>query len=718
MAEPAISAKDAPRRVNRLVAITSAVLLTAVAAALYFAFAFVEDERARTLQEWQVRLGIVADSRVADLNNWVDGNFNSLKELAENASLQLYMTELALAEGDSAQITDEAAQAAYLRTLLVAVSERTGFKPPEQVAQVNANVERVGVAGLGLVNASGRPIVSTPGMVPVTGRIRAAVAKALSGEATLIDVYRGATNLPTIGFVLPIYGIQESEGAEGIGAVIGIRVIGEDLFKRLKQPGETEETAESYLVRATKTQVEYLSPLADGTPPLRRALALDTPDLAASFALATPGGFAIKKNYASNEVLITSRPMAQLPWVLVRTVSRDEALSGAENRLRTIMIVFILLTVGVLIAIIAVWKHGSSLRATQAAENYRVAAERFENLSKFMDLIANSQAASIVAVSGDTEYTYANRPAAREAGIPAPDMIGKTLGATMGPVRAKVFADINRQILKEFERTDDRDGTRQAHVLTFGDEADDDIVVIKSDHIPLRGDRDHPPGVLMITEDITEMTRERRLNEQMMRQLTRTLMGVVDRRNPGAEGFSDNVSVVARAIAREMNCDSGAEETVRMAATLMNLGSLHLSPALLMTKPEDLSADDQARAENSYLDTADILRDVPFKGPVLETILQSGEHWDGSGPLGLKEDTILLTARILAVANALVRLIMPLEAAEKEAPSFEEAMTILLRETGRKYDRRCVSALLHHLENRGGREDWAHFRHRPKGDTA
>ena len=64
-----------------------------------FAFRFVDQERSRNLQEWQIRLGIVADSRTAAVNEWVENNFAVLRELQQNASLQLYMTELEMAEG-------------------------------------------------------------------------------------------------------------------------------------------------------------------------------------------------------------------------------------------------------------------------------------------------------------------------------------------------------------------------------------------------------------------------------------------------------------------------------------------------------------------------------------------------------------------------------------------------------------------------------------------
>ena len=293
---------DSPRRrVNWIVLGAIIALLGGIALSVFFAFRFVDQERSRNLQEWQIRLGIVADSRTAAVNEWVENNFTVLRELQENASLQLYMTELEMAEGDRALVTDEAAQADYLRNLLVATAERTGFKAPEPVGEVDANVERPGVAGLGLVDAEGKPIASSPGMPPLTGKLLAGVAEGLEGQPTVIDVFMGATNLPTMGFVLPIYGIQAEEGAKGIGAVVGIRVLGDDLFQRLKQPGETAQTAESYLVRKKGGTIEYLSPLADDTAPLTRSLAADTPELA------EPLRSTIREGSASNGITWAKR---------------------------------------------------------------------------------------------------------------------------------------------------------------------------------------------------------------------------------------------------------------------------------------------------------------------------------------------------------------------------------------------------------------------------
>ena len=713
----------AKRRVNRMVLAIAAAMVAAVGLAVFGSFYYVEGERQREVQAWQVRLGIVADSRAAAVNEWIDQNFAAIRELAENASLQVYMSELesggqapaADAKKGKTEETDlgtkeSGASAGYLRNLLVATAERTGFKPPAPVGEVAANVERAGVAGIGLVDKAGNSLASTPDMPPITAKIRAVAAKALEGQPAVIDLYLGASGLPTIGFALPVFGIQQdSAGAKGIGAVIGLRTVGDDLYKRLKQPGDTAKTTESYIVRSAGATIEYLTPLADGTPPLKRSMSADTPELAAAHMLAKPGSFAIKRDYAGTEVLAASRPIANLPWVLIRKISRDEALSATDTRLKTILTVFVLLIVGVTVAIVAVWRHGSSLRATQAAANMKVALERFENMSKFMRVVTNSQRNVIVAVDGETKYTFANEPGAKEAGIPAADMLGKTLASVLGPIKAQSYAAINRSVLKNFER--------ESHTITFGDEdsEDADFQIVQADFVPLRGDRDFPPAVLMVVNDITELTHEKRRSEKMLKGLINTLVSVVDRRDPFSANHSARVAEVARAIAGEMGLTPADCKTVEIAGNLMNLGKIFI-PTEVLTKATDLTPEERAVVGNAYLTTVDLLQDVTFEGPVVETIRQLGETWDGGGPLGLKGEEILVTARVLAVANAFVGMVSP--RAYRGGMPFKRAADILMGDTDKKLDRRAVTALVNYLENRGGMRRWAHYSEAPDADAA
>lgn len=704
------------RRVNMMVAAWIIGLGLVAGAGIYFSFKFVESQRAIALQEWQIKLGIVADSRVADVNNWIANGVDTIAELTENQSVQLYMSELAEA-GDPSKVPDGTASIGYLLNFLVAMAERNGFTPPPALQETNSNLERPGVAGIALTDAKGNGIVATPGMPALTAKLKVAVEKAAAGETAFIDIFKGATNQPTLGFALPVYGIQDVGGDESLGVALGLRVISDELFRLLKQPGDTTKTSEIYIVRMAENTVEYLSPLKDGARPLERALALDTPDLAAAFALEKPGGFGIKKNYAGEEVLVTSRPIADLPWVLIRTITREEALAANEERQRNILIVFILIIVGVAVGMIAIWRHGTSLRAEAAAEKFRISSERFENISKFMRVVTDSQPTAIVAVDGETIYTFANDRAAELAGISVDDMMGKTMAAVMGPVRAKHFADINKWVLEEFAEAeaegipDSVQQCRQSHVERF-DLEDGDFQVIKSDHIPLRGDRDHPPGILMILDDITEFSREQMVSEARLRHLVGTLINVVDRHDAGASLHSTRVAEVARALAKEMRCDRVESETAEFAGNLRGLGKIYVPPDVLAKSPDELTDEERHQLETIYLTSASLLENDEFEGPVVEVVRQSGEHVDGTGPLGLSGEEIQLVARIVAVADEFVSLVQARD--RQEGMTFEDASMFIFEQSGKRFDRRVVTALLNLIENHGGAEAWQHYRNIPE----
>jgi len=387
-----------------------------------------------------------------------------------------------------------------------------------------------------------------------------------------------------------------------------------------------------------------------------------------------------------------------VPWVLVRKISRAEAMAAIETRLRTIFIVFVLIIVGVTVAMIAVWRHGTSLRSAAAAEKFRISSERFENISKFMRVITNSQSTHIVAVDGTTTYTFSNAPAAAAAGVTPEDMLGKTMAAIIGPVKAKFYAEKNKDVLRDFAdleaagASDSVQQVRRSFVQRF-EGAIGELEVLKSDHIPLRGDRDHPPGVLMIIDDITDFSREQMKSEARLKQLVTTLAGIVDKRDPSSESRSADIGDVARAIAEELECERRNVDTAAFAGALRGLGTVISS--------------ESGETGSAYLTSAKLLEGIDFEGPVVETIRQSTEHMDGSGPSGLSGANILLTARIVSVADAFIELCVP----KNDGPglTLEEATVQLLEKSGTQYDRRVVAALLNHIENHGGAIKWAHF---------
>jgi HD-GYP domain-containing protein (c-di-GMP phosphodiesterase class II) len=129
-------------------------------------------------------------------------------------------------------------------------------------------------------------------------------------------------------------------------------------------------------------------------------------------------------------------------------------------------------------------------------------------------------------------------------------------------------------------------------------------------------------------------------------------------------------------------------------------------PPEVLAKTGDLTDEERRLLRNSVQVSADIIQDIEFDGPVVDTLRQAQERWDGSGqPHGLKGEDIIITARIIGVANALVGMIS--DRAFRQGMSVDAAIEILFKEAGKAYDRRVVAALVNYLDNRDGRSQLA-----------
>jgi len=88
-----------------------------------------------------------------------------------------------------------------------------------------------------------------------------------------------------------------------------------------------------------------------------------------------------------------------------------------------------------------------------------------------------------------------------------------------------------------------------------------------------------------------------------------------------------------------------------MAGVIHDVGEITLSTEIL-SKPTKLSDIEFSLIREHVRLGYDILKDVESPWPLAEIVLQHHERMDGSGyPRGLKEEEILIEARILAVAD-------------------------------------------------------------------
>ncbi len=678
------------------VALTAVALVAGALVAAILALEYADAERDRELRRWQDRLGLIADTRTGAVEGWLRNQFDALGALADNASVQLYMSELTTKREPAERLTQDLARSGYLRNLLTVLADREGFAAAPTGPDVDANVRRLGVAGLALLDSTGRAVAATAGMPAIEGGLQGFVTGAERGSSALLDMHIGPSGRPAMAFLAPVFAVHgDRSPTRQVGWALGVKQVGRELFQLLRQPGAPWASAEALLVRRDGAAIGYLSPTAGGQDALTRRLAFDTPELAAAYAIDHPGGFSRKLDYRGTSVLVAARAVARAPWSLLYKLDSAEALGPGEARLRSFLVTLALAVVVVIAAFVAVWRHGASRRAGAAASRHEALFRRHEAQSRFLRLISDSQPEPMFILDADGRYTFANRAAGERAGISPEDMLGKTVDSVLGPVAGQRIRARNRiaetpeTVLEEFRDSDPNGALR----------------VVQSAHVPVPETPDSGPGVMVVERDITVAVAERERRVRLLDRLIQTLLTIVDRRDPYAANHSARVAAVARGIAEEMGLDPTTVDTAETAGSLMNLGKILVPPDLLCST-DDLQSFELRMIRESVRATADLLEDVEFDGPVVEVLRQVRERWDGAGePDGRGGDDILLPARVVSAANAFVAMISP--RAWRPGMSVDEAIDRLMAEIGGAFDRRVVAALINRLDNRGARGVWA-----------
>jgi diguanylate cyclase (GGDEF)-like protein/putative nucleotidyltransferase with HDIG domain len=136
-------------------------------------------------------------------------------------------------------------------------------------------------------------------------------------------------------------------------------------------------------------------------------------------------------------------------------------------------------------------------------------------------------------------------------------------------------------------------------------------------------------------------------------------------------------------------------QAVRTAALLHDIGNMAV-PEHILAKPEALTPEEFERVKIHTRVGANILRRVPFAGPVADLVFNHHERWDGLGyPSGLQGDDIPVGARILAIADCFSTLQAhrPYRAARSES----EAIGVLREFAGTAFDPALVELFVERL---------------------
>lgn len=175
------------------------------------------------------------------------------------------------------------------------------------------------------------------------------------------------------------------------------------------------------------------------------------------------------------------------------------------------------------------------------------------------------------------------------------------------------------------------------------------------------------------------------------------LVGAAALRDEYTSQHSQNVADLSVAIAREMGL---GEETIlglRLGALVHDIGKIAI-PSEILTKPGKLNAAEYNLIKTHVERGAEIFGTMHFPWPILQMIQQHHERLNGTGyPLGIRSESILLEARIIAVADVFDS--MSSSRPYRFAPGVDLAVAELRQGRSTLYDPYVVDALLRVLSH-------------------
>src|SRR5688500_9802677 len=156
-----------------------------------------------------------------------------------------------------------------------------------------------------------------------------------------------------------------------------------------------------------------------------------------------------------------------------------------------------------------------------------------------------------------------------------------------------------------------------------------------------------------------------------------------------------SIQQYAGTLAEAAGLSDAEVQVVRTAALLHDIGNMAV-PEHILSKPEALTPEEFERVKIHPRVGAEILRNVPFGGPVGELVLCHHERWDGLGyPAGLRGTAIPKGARVLAIVDCY----STLQAARPYRParSEREAVALLREYAGTAFDPALVEVFIARL---------------------
>ncbi len=288
-------------------------------------------------------------------------------------------------------------------------------------------------------------------------------------------------------------------------------------------------------------------------------------------------------------------------------------------------------------------------------------------------------------------YTYVSRKIRDILGYEPEEVVGKA------PVDLMPLKEANR-VARVFDNA-----LTQKKPFAFVENVclhkDGRKVVLETSGVPFFDANGNVCGFRGIDRDVTERKRTEEEAQESFRKLQRTVEGTiqaialtVETRDPYTAGHQRRVTKLAYAISREMGLPNDQIQRVRIAGLLHDLGKIFI-PTEILSKPGQLSEVEFAIIKSHPQAGYEILKNIEFPWPIADIVIQHHERMNGSGyPAGLKDEEIVMEARILTVADVVEA--MSSHRPYRPALGLDKALKEIVNNKGVFYDASVVEACM------------------------
>lgn len=196
--------------------------------------------------------------------------------------------------------------------------------------------------------------------------------------------------------------------------------------------------------------------------------------------------------------------------------------------------------------------------------------------------------------------------------------------------------------------------------------------------------------LLIIRHSVASTVKLQQANKDLLSVLVKT----IETRDPYTSGHSIRVSILARAIAEDMNLSASAVDKVETAALVHDIGKVDTIYASLIRKDGALTEAERHVIVTHAAKGAEFLKTLTFfSNDLIAGVRHHHERYDGSGyPEGLSGESIPLPARIIQLCDSIDAMLS--DRPYRKALPIEFVRGELLRCAGTQFDPRIVDIIL------------------------